>query len=232
MQSQTATAVPLSRASKIIGCAATWAAHRSCPPTCPLRVGCFARFGLCAHTTRRLNAACTPRTTALDVALCEAAALGGLRVHPGRPLRLHISGDCATPQAARIVAGAARRYLVRGGGPVWACTHAWREVPRAAWGYGINILASIETLADLPLARAQGYASAALVVAEHPADGRAWRAPDGTKVVPCPSQTHKDVICATCRLCMRPTPTVISLAAHGAGAGHVIRTLAIVGNSE
>jgi hypothetical protein len=52
----------------------------------------------------------------VDVVRAQAAEIDRLEVVPGRPLRLHTLGDCASDEAARIVAAAAARYRARGGG--------------------------------------------------------------------------------------------------------------------
>jgi hypothetical protein len=131
-------------------------------------------------------------------------------------LRLHVSGDASTPEAASILADAARRWQARGGGPAWSFTHAWREVPRWAWR-GVSVLASVDRTADGRAALARGYAPAA-VTGPHPMHGRAYER-DGIRWIPCPNQT-RGVTCAQCQLCWRSTDLAvrgqgIAFAAHG-----------------
>lgn len=191
-----AIAVAKSHNAKIGVAATTYAAQTSCPSDCVFKDGggCYAEAGSVGKfVTAPLNeAANSVEHTPSDVALAEAHALDDLEVVPGRPLRLHTVGDCPTEEAARFVASAAAWYRARGGGPVWTYTHAWRTVPRAAWG-DVSVLASCETPADAELARSRGYATA-MVVEEFGDD----RLSDG--VLPCPSQT-RGVPCSECRLC-------------------------------
>lgn len=181
--------------AKIGDCATTYAAQESCPPSCVFfnGGGCYAETGrIGKFVTSALNEATRDSgASALDVAEAEAAAIDGLT--GTKPLRLHTVGDCATDEAARIIAAAAERYTARGGGPVWTYTHAWRTVSRASWG-SVSVLASCETPLDVVLAQARGYATA-IVVEEFEA-GR--RLHDG--VLPCPAQTS-DRACDNCRLC-------------------------------
>jgi hypothetical protein len=129
----------------------------------------------------------------------EAAGIDALRAR-GQGLRIHTSGDCPTPESARIVAGAARRFTGRGGGTAWTYTHAWRRVARSAWR-GVSVLASCESAADVQLARRRGYAPAVVVPAF--ASDKAWIDPDtGTRMIPCPAQT-RGTTCEDCRLCWR-----------------------------
>jgi hypothetical protein len=217
-----AIAVGDSDNSKIGKAATTYAAQDSCPTSCPFfdGGGCYAEQGTVGmFVTAPLNAAAklsqVPPTPE-SVAQWEANAIDGLKVKAGRPLRIHTVGDCKTAPAAELVAGAAERYVAREGGPAWTYTHAWRVVPREAWG-DVNVLASCETAAEVKAAHKRGYATA-LVVDEFPSHRRFDK--DGASVVPCPAQTKEDVDCAKCRLCMNAerlhkTETTIGFAVHG-----------------
>lgn len=205
--------------SKKLGPVATTTtpAEQSCPHDCALWEKCYFRKGLHLGRVNRTLEAASAGATPLEVARAEARAIDGLS---GRaPLRLHVGGDARTEAAARVVSAAAERYSDRGGQPAFTYTHAWKRVPRDAWGT-VSVLASVESLAearDARDARAAGYAPA-LTVDRHPADGKAWR--DGElRVVPCPEQT-RGVACADCRLCfdasaLRLRGAVIAFAMHG-----------------
>lgn len=124
---------------KIGNSATTYAAQTSCPTSCPFfdGGGCYGEGGsLGRFVTAPLNrAAQTVEHDVVDVANGEATAIDKLKVKPGQPLRLHTVGDCASDEAARIVAAAAARYRARGGGPVWTYTSSWRRdgaTPRPA----------------------------------------------------------------------------------------------------
>lgn len=202
-----------SRNAKTGKVAATYAAQTTCPADCAFRgAGCYAEAGRPAIHTARLNRC---DDSAQVLAEREAAGIDAL---PGDvDLRIHMVGDCATADAARTVSGAAERYQSRGGRVSWTYTHAWRDVPRAAWG-AVSVLASCETLTDAACAMGCGWA-AAVVVESHPDDGKAWDA-GPFRVVPCPNQT-RGVTCVDCRLCLdadglRRCRQVIAFAAHGA----------------
>jgi hypothetical protein len=194
--------------SKIGDAATTYAAQTSCPTSCPFFAGggCYAESGTIGKfVTAPLNrAAEAVPHTAVDVARAEANAIDGLEVVPGRALRLHTVGDCASDEAASIVSAAAARYRSRGGGPVWTYTHAWRDVARESWG-DVSVLASCETNEDERLAKARGYATS-VVVEKFSDDGRhiiepaESEAAAGVDVLPCPQQT-RHVTCTDCRLC-------------------------------
>jgi hypothetical protein len=206
--------------SKIGDAATTYAAQQSCPTSCVFRDGggCYAEAGsIGKFITDRLNAS-ADGVTALEVAYAEAAAIDRMTVTPGKPMRLHTVGDCATDEAARIVAAACDRYVQRGGGTVWTYTHAWRDVARESWG-NVSVLASCETVADVFWARQRGYATS-IVVDKFPTEKKyelvddmsypCGPGPDGhvgglaphpgQDVVPCPSQT-RGIHCTDCRLC-------------------------------
>jgi hypothetical protein len=117
----------------------------------------------------------------------------------GRPLRLHVAGDVTSARGARMLGGAARRWLDRGGGPVWTYTHRWAAIPRVSWG-PVSVLASCETAAQVRAARAAGYVPA-LTVPTYPNGPRVFRV-GGVRFVPCPAEVGR-LTCAQCRLCMR-----------------------------
>lgn len=208
---------------------------KTCPDTCAFKGnGCMAESGFTRVLGRRLDVGAIG-LSGEDVARQEAAAIDqafhGKRI-PGdglggrRDLRLHVGGDVASAEAARILAQAAARWLARGGGTVWTFTHRWRDVPREAWGC-ISVLASVETIAQSAEAFALGYAPA-LVVPEFPNGQKAWRPAPWLKAVPCPAETGKRT-CVECRLCLdRPLHEMgvaIAFAAHGHGAEQVQRAL-------
>jgi hypothetical protein len=177
----------------------------------------------------RLNAAVVKQKASIErIATAEARAIDGLLTGKkrdgsnrvtGRPLRIHVGGDAPTPEAARIIAAAARRFTERVNAPSYGYTHAWRRVPRSAWK-GVSILASVETLADARKALRRGYAPA-IIVARF--EGSKASEFEGIRLIPCPAQTRDDVTCNDCRLCMDADKLVklnaaIAFEAHGTGA--------------
>ena len=217
-----ARAVSKSTNAKIGDAATTYAAQQSCPTDCVFfdRGGCYAENGrIAASQTIPLNTAAEQAgATALEVAQAEADAIDAMDVVPGRPMRLHTVGDCASDEAAKMVALAAARYMDRGGGPVWTYTHAWRDVARASWGR-VSVFASCETAEDVKLAWVRGYA-ASIVVPEFPGRRKFDVDVDDVSVIPCPAQTTERVTCSSCRLCLNDgAPAVlrqaIGFAVHG-----------------
>jgi hypothetical protein len=214
-------AVMHSKNVKVGDVAATYAPIKAtCPTTCPLRDnGCYAQLGNVGFKVRRTEEY-SDELNGDTVAILEADEVCDMAPYAPKnhAIRLHVSGDAITDFRASQMARAAQVWSLLTGGKVWSYTHGWREVSRTSWGL-VSVLASCESLADVILARAKGYA-AAVVVARHPADGRAYRTPEGVKVIPCPSQT-RDVKCTDCKLCwnddlLLAQNACIAFAAHGA----------------
>jgi len=162
-----------------------------------------------AFATRRVNKSET--TDPVAIAQEEANKIRALKGN--LPLRVHVVGDSATPEAARIVGQAMADYP----SPAWTYTHAWRDVDVDDWR-GANVLASCESAEDVKQARAAGFATA-IVVPEFP-DGPKVFERDGIKVMPCPEQT-RGVQCASCLLCsktdkLKEHSITIGFVAHGA----------------
>lgn len=185
----------------------------TCPDTCVFKGtptapgGCYVDAGFTRIAMQKLDGAAWGLAS-LDVVKEEVRQIddafdGGPvpqdGARGGRDLRLHVGGDVEAPEGARLLALAARRWRARGGGTVWTYTHAWREVPRSAWGESIAVLASVEEAEDIPAARRRGYA-AALVVERFPEGGKAFLI-GRTRVVPCPAETRRTT-CVECRLCL------------------------------
>jgi len=131
-------------------------------------------------------------------------------------IRLHTAGDCKSELAASIVAKASQEHMIKTGCKVYTYTHAWRDVPRDAWG-AVSVLASCESLSQVKQAFERGYA-ASLVVEKH--DTPKAHVVDGFKLIPCPNQLDKVENCKKCRLCMkddvlRRAKAVVVFAAHG-----------------
>lgn len=228
-----ALAISKSQNAKIGDAATTYAAQGSCPSECVFfdGGGCYAEQGaLGKFVTGPLNASSelAASKTPEDIAIHEAQAIDDMEVVPGRPLRLHTVGDCKTDAAAEILSAAARRYIERGGGPVWTYTHGWRTVARESWGI-VSVLASCETAQEAGLARSRGYAPSMVVerfeswklyeLAAQPAPetphrgaSSEWNGVTGqrpgsadapvtsVRILPCPQQTS-GVHCSDCRLC-------------------------------
>lgn len=209
-------AMEISRNKKTGPCAATYAPLSSCPKDCPfLEKGCYAKYGPTGMITNRIS---KKQRSKKSVALEEAEKIRAL---PGvRPLRLHISGDCATKESAEIVAKAAEEYSSRYDQPVWTYTHAWKRVPRSAWG-SVSVIASCETIEEARHARRRGYAAA--MVSEITEDEKA----EEFVLIPCFNQRNNAIKCDTCRFCfndehLRGCGFVVTFSAHGSCKKHVI----------
>jgi hypothetical protein len=178
---------------------------------------CYAASGPQGIHTARLNKA---RASATELARAEAHGIAQL--DGTKPMRLHVVGDCSTKTAARTVSKAADAYSAKRGQKVFTYTHAWRNVPREAWGQ-VSVLASCETPEQIEEARRRGYATA-IVVPEFPSE-KAYTL-KGEKVVPCPEQTGRSETCTSCRLCwddvgLRERKVTIAFSAHGSAARRV-----------
>lgn len=207
----------------------------SCPHDCPFKDAlpdehaakgpCYANQGrVAANIGYKINAV---KATAIQAARAEAREIRywAPLAPEGHPLRLHVMGDCRTATAARIVSRACNAWR----GPVWVYSHAWRTVPRSAWGR-VSVLASIEDPREGRAVIRRGYAPA-LVVDGHPKDGKAWKA-HGVTWIPCPEQTRGRT-CVQCRLCfdadkLRKRKQGITFDAHGQSRARVVRRLQVI----
>lgn len=189
----------------------------SCPRDCAQRnAGCYAQSGNVGIHVSRLdrNNKLRRKQDAREVAREEAKLLyEAIRQEQHTlPLRLHVSGDCRTKTAARIVSKAASKW----GNKVWTYTHAWKRVPRSNWG-NVSVLASVDRPEDIALAQEQGYAPA-IVVETHSSPKATLM--HGVKFIPCPAQTKDSVTCVSCGLCLNADRLHrdgfgIAFAAHG-----------------
>ncbi len=190
----------------------TMATFKSCPQDCAMADACYGKAGPQGIHSRRLDRETADSVTPEDIATTEAEAIDSLT---GRnDLRVHVTGDCRTAAAADIVSKAMIRHENKNGRSSWSYTHAWRDVPVDAWN-GVSVLASCETAEDVILARSQGYATA--LVVESFEGKKAYQVAPGVMGVPCPNQTHEDITCVDCRLCMKNKKDItILFELHGA----------------
>ena len=219
--SKPATFVIRSENRKTGPCSNTYAAQSTCPKSCPFRngKGCYAELGHTGIITSRLN---TAKKGALATIKYEVALMDAAPKYGAMDLRVHVVGDCPTPECASIMGSAMVRYEKRTGRQAWTYTHAWRDVPASAW-QGANVLASCESASDVRHAQAMGYATAMVVP-------RGGKAPAGIKALPCLFE-KKGIQCINCRLCLRAEPlrkagVTIAFGAHGVMFKTVERVLA------
>lgn len=190
--------MPLSGNGKIGDSAATYGPFRSCPKECCFHPdgpkmsaalsesalaskarfgGCYADGGNIAYwgVGAYLDAqAELMAATKVQMAQAEADGIREIArklAGTGRNIRVHIKGDCDSPEAAKIVSSAVEDYMntVRrpdgSGGLSWSYTHSWKKVPRSAWGK-VSILASIEDPRMGPRALTEGYMPCLVLPAE------------------------------------------------------------------
>jgi hypothetical protein len=131
-----------------------------------------------------------------------------------RKLRVHVVGDCATPEAAGIVGQAMVNYEKKRGKPAWTYTHAHKSVPRSAW-LGARVLASCHRVSEAAGAMTRGYAVALTIrplarfKAYTVSQDERGRFIKPITVLPCPAQ-FKDKqgrrlsVCEHCQICQQP----------------------------
>lgn len=265
-----ATAVVNSDNPKVGTALVTYTSQASCPNggnnasgyRCPLLGdGCYAeeKGKHIRFTTERLNknagqsygsteANFTPEEVAEEEATCLNNSYKYWSRHKvNNFVRLHGVGDCVTAKAARMVSDAVQQYVTSSSGVknVWNYTHAWRSVPRSAWSSNISVLASCDTIEDLPKAHAKGYACAIVMSREdieylggqqNVKFGKEFMLPNGFKIKPCQYEIAKLIPgavgkqCIDCKWCMlddtyRDQKVVIAFAAHTKESERVAKDL-------
>jgi hypothetical protein len=222
-------------------CCSTYVSiEETCPSSCAFKGnGCFAQSGYTGSMIKKLDLSAQGRNVGLEeskiIDRMWPAGVPQDGARGGRDLRLHVAGDAKNARAARDLAGAAQRWLDRGGGLVWTYTHRWRAIPREAWGR-ISVLASTETAEDASEAIEKGYA-ASIVVRSFPNAHRAFTLPNlPGRVIPCPAEAGK-MTCVECRLCfddekLLDRELVIGFAAHGTGVVRAKRKLPVFAHDE
>ncbi len=245
---------------------ATNAAQASCPNgennasgyRCPLLgQGCYAEDTSQKWVTQRHNTAAGfdpadpyrgSKFSVQEIAEAEARCLDAAYqtwelIGLNNGVRLHVVGDCVTPQAARAVSRAAEKYVrpnLAGAGAktdsrrknVWNYTHAWREVPRSAWSPGISVFASCDRIEDIEEAADRGYAPCVVVpdyvqneAGKYTGNGIPLK--NGWTLLPCPYEVGmknargERVWCIECGFCLkddffRSKKFAVAFAAHTA----------------
>jgi hypothetical protein len=186
--------------------------------------GCYAQLDFCGIHLKKINQAAKEhkKTRPRDIARIEAREIRKLS---GKlPLRLHVVGDCRTSEAAKIVSVAAGEHTKKYNQPVWNYTHAWRTVPREAWG-DVSVLASCETPEECLEAMDRGYA-AQICTPEYVT--KRTKIYDFT-IIPCKNNLT-GIQCVECRICMHDKRLlarreVLNIGAHGTKANEVKATI-------
>lgn len=217
-------------------CSTSVSIQSTCSDICPLKGnGCYVTSGRMAFGAQTLDRETMGLTAseviAEEVRLIDGAFGGGPipqdGAKGGRDMRCHVGGDTPSAEDAATLGGACQRWVERGGNPPFTYSHRWREIPKAAFGPWISVLASVELPEDIERAREAGYA-AAILVERFPSE-RAFHLQGTTmKIIPCPGQT-RNIPCVECRLCIDRDLLAMNVAigfeARGAGARKVRETL-------
>jgi hypothetical protein len=213
--------------------AATYAPHLTCPKSCPHLKGmtCYAYWGKLGFTSNRIMKKAkalfdgVARKRAL-IALAKeesrrikalADTLKSKRVK--RRIRIHVVGDCAIPESARIVGDAMRYYEAKVGAAAHTYTHTAKETngPKLKDWQGARVLASCEEVSIAKRMLAEGWA-VAMVTPPHKTNKVYTYG--GLNVLPCPAQfvrTETGAVvssskakgtrvqtCEGCNICQRP----------------------------
>jgi len=214
---------------------ATYASiQKTCPSTCKLKgEGCYAELGPTGIYAGRLDKE-ADNLTALQIARAEVKEIDssyrGKEIPNGRNLRLHVAGDCRIPSGVRIINAAVGRWKGRGGKSAWSYTHAWDRVMRDEWS-NVSMLASVDSIDEVPFARANGYAPS-IVVTEHKSNKVYTLPGSDVKWIPCPAQT-RGVGCVECGLCLNADRLFaenkgIAFAVHGVRKNIIRRRLKVI----
>jgi hypothetical protein len=206
---------------------------------------CYAANGTEQLTVNRIN----NYSHGIDGATANANEAALIDAIPGGEgvIRVHVSGDFATPEGARAVGAAVSRYAARSRAAGARPLPAGRAV---AWGYTHNpTITAADTGPDLSMARSVdtlAQADAALADGMIPAMGyagipsaKALTLTDGTgageaiRWIPCPQQRNpKQIDCSACGLCASASRLVpqrigILFETHGDGAATAADALAV-----
>jgi hypothetical protein len=191
----------------------TWVSIQSTCVDCDFKTAevCYAMGGNAQYTVYIMDKAAAAEgddatATAQNEADCIDSAYDGGEIPEGRILRIHSSGDTSTVEGAKAIGAAVVRWYKRGGHIAYTYTHAWRRVPRAAFG-PLSVLASLNPNDDARDALKQGYGSVTALVTNDVWASRmvitktgqiAFKILDlgekgaGLKFVPCPAQYPVD----------------------------------------
>ncbi len=229
-----ATVVEISDNAKTGPMSATYTGYQTCPDSCPMKpvIGpdgefqsspCYASCDFVGITMHRITKAAV-NTDLIQISKQECEGIDSLS---GRNiLRLKVGGDTPNARYAKSLAKSCEGYSAKHGQPTYGYTHNWRAIPRSAFG-SISLLASCDDVADIPLAKSRGYATAT-VVSEFP-NGAKMFVIAGQKLVPCPNQVNKAVQCVDCKLCvndakLRQHDLTVAFVAHGRKADELAAT--------
>ena len=196
----------------------------TCPPTCPMRDGCYAKSGPLALHWGKVSDHSRGMPWGDFCASIEGLPEGQFWRHnqagdlPGNGV--HID-DLALYQL--VAANIGKRgftythYLPQVG------TNARAIKAANDNGFTVNLsannLAECDALADLGIGP---------VVTALPADqAENLRTPKGRTIVVCPATQRDDVSCATCQLCQRQRDTIVGFPAHGPMKNRVINIVRI-----
>jgi hypothetical protein len=206
--------------------------EQTCNKSCALKSeGCYAQVGYCGFINSKLEDQYIG-ASALQIAREIAIQIDTSYdvVPKDKNLRLFVAGDSRTVAGTKLINSAIKRWKKRGGNIVWAYTHSWQNISRDRWDQ-VSILASIDSIDQVILAREKGYAPA-IVVSEHKSNKAYLLDGSDVKWIPCPAQT-RDVACLDCKLCFNADRLFennfgIAFAAHGVQKNKIKKRLDVI----
>ena len=234
MANKLATVVEKSDNAKTGLMSATYTGYQTCPDSCPMKPRlasngefetspCYASCDFVGITMHRI----TKAAVNADLVQISEQECNGIDSLSGKNiLRLKVGGDTPNAAYAEALATACECYSAKHSQPTYGYTHNWRSIPRESFG-GISMLASCDAVADIPVAKSMGYATAT-IVSEFPRANKLFVI-DGCKLLPCPNQVNKAVQCTDCKLCvndskLRQHDITIAFIAHGRKADELAET--------
>jgi hypothetical protein len=230
-----ATVAPKSENSKTGLMAATYTGYQTCPPTCKLKPvvhedgtfdksPCYACDHFVGMTMKRLTKA-SVNASPIQIQTQECNAIKKLSGE--LILRLKVGGDTPNGEYAEGLRDACEVYTAKHGMPAYGYTHNWANIERSSFGQ-ISMLASCDSISDIPVAKSRGYATATLV-SEFPNGAKTFTIA-GEMLIPCPNQVNEKIQCVDCKLCtrdyvLRKKDLTVAFRAHGRKSEELTATL-------
>lgn len=208
--------------------------EETCPDSCTMKKDktCYASLGFVGIHEKRTSKE-SKKMSAIDLAKEEANLIVDNINSKSKFLRLHISGDSITKTGTKILAKASNKWIGNSDRKVWTYTHAWKKIPRDYWGE-VSVLASVESNEQAKEAFQLRYVPA--IIVDKFESSKAFKM-NGMKFIPCPAQTHDNVSCASCKLCLNSDKlfvlnTGIAFEAHGATKEKIKRKLNVLNGNN
>lgn len=210
--------------------------EKTCPNSCPMKKDrtCYASIGFVGIHEKR-STKYSKKLTPYMLAGQEAKKIIKNSNTKSKFLRLHVSGDSITKKGTELIADACELWINKTKGKVWSYTHAWEKVSRSKWGK-VSILASVDTIDQANKAFELKY-TPAIIVPKFESKKAFYLKGSDIKWIPCPAQTHEEISCTDCKLCLNSDKLLslkcgIAFEAHGVTKEKIKRRLNVInGNS-